>query len=84
MHYKNGREAKVGDKVLVNDNYNWPYTGLLISASPGSMSCNGQVVPLPASGRCVTIGDCLHIDDVGEKPVAQRSGQAPMTAGVGG
>jgi hypothetical protein len=63
MHYKNGREAKLGDQVLVSYN-NAPFIGLLTEANAGSTTCNGKVIPLPINSQVyVTIGDVLHVDD---------------------
>lgn len=71
MHYKNGREAKVGDTV-VNFINNKPHMlGLLIEANPGGTTCNGKVLPAPVNNACyVTIGDCVHIDDIFMNQVA--------------
>lgn len=63
MHYKNGREAKVGDRVVVPNNGK-PFIGLLAEANPGSTTCNGQVIPMPAAVQhYVTLGDILHVED---------------------
>lgn len=65
MHYKNGREAKVGDNV-VNFINGKPYMlGLLVEANAGSTTCNGKVLPAPVNNaHYVTIGDCLHVEDI--------------------
>jgi hypothetical protein len=63
MHYKNGREAKVGDRVVVLNNGK-PLGGVLVEATPGSSSCNGRVVPEPFNASYVTLSDCIHADDV--------------------
>jgi hypothetical protein len=64
MHYKNGREAKIGDTVLAKNWNGQPYTGLVTSITPGSTSCNAVVIPLPVvNGQNVTLGDCLHTED---------------------
>lgn len=67
MHYRNGREAKNGDKVIQIDSYGSVQTvGVLHSAVPGQDYCNGQIsqtAPNPI-GACIV--DCLHIDDVNE------------------
>ena len=66
MHYKNGREAKVGDRVVVLNNGK-PMGGILVEANPGSTSCNGRVVPEPVNSQYVTISDCIHANDVDAK-----------------
>ncbi len=63
MHYKNGREAKIGDRVVVPNNGK-PFIGLLSDTHAGSTTCNGQVIPLPAPVQhYVTIGEILHVED---------------------
>lgn len=65
MHYRNGREAKNGDKVVQIDfQGNISALGVLHSAVPGNDYCNGTLAPLqPGSvGACMV--DCLHVDDL--------------------
>lgn len=73
MHYKNGREAKLGDKILGIDINGNPVGGMLTDAAPGSETCNGAVISTQAIGQnqtTVTLADCLHVDDAftAEKP----------------
>jgi hypothetical protein len=66
MHYRNGREAKNGDKII-QIGYQGVIThlGVLVDAQAGNDYCNGILVPLHnVSGACLV--DCLHIDDVTE------------------
>lgn len=66
MHYRNGREAKNGDKVIQLDGKGTVLgTGILFDATPGNDYCNGSVAPtsyITVSGACLV--DCLHVDDV--------------------
>lgn len=65
MHYRNGREAKNGDKIVqLDSNGQVTAFGVLHSATPGNDYCNGQiaVVQQAATGACMC--DCLHLDDV--------------------
>lgn len=65
MHYRNGREAKNGDKIIQIDHTgNVSAFGTLHSATPGSDYCNGTIAPVQdvRTGACMC--DCLHIDDV--------------------
>lgn len=65
MHYRNGREAKPGDQVvLISDKFAVPVTGVLHSIVPGSQSCNARLALLSPNDPHVTIGNCLHLDDV--------------------
>jgi hypothetical protein len=66
MHYRNGREAKNGDKVvqLSIEGGKIVSLGVLHDATPGNDYCNGSLAPLNPgiSGACMC--DCLHLDDV--------------------
>lgn len=64
MHYRNGREAKNGDKVIQLDGRGKVNAvGVLHDAVAGNDYCNGQIAPLPQqAGACLV--DCLHLDDV--------------------
>lgn len=61
MHYKNGREAKEGDKVfdLVSSQ-----TGILHSTSASCDTCNGRLAVLNNNDPYINIKDCIHADDV--------------------
>jgi hypothetical protein len=76
MHYRNGREAKVGDKVIGKDCSGNPVGGILTSTNAGSTTCNGYVVPMSiieVNHRIVTLGDCLHVDDFAEQPKSEKA-----------
>ena len=64
MHYRNGREAKNGDKIVKLEGGEIVAFGVLHSATPGEDYCNGNiaVVQSPTDYACMV--DCLHIDDV--------------------
>lgn len=65
MHYRNGREAKNGDKVIqlnMGDGGKVIGFGVLFDAVPGNDYCNGRVAPITENGACLC--DCLHIDDL--------------------
>lgn len=77
MHYRNGREAKNGDKVIqlgtcyaedgrtVEGGF-ITSVGVLYDAKPGNDHCNGNLAPIqnPITSACLC--DCLHVDDVAE------------------
>lgn len=69
MHYRNGREAKNGDKVasLFGEPGEITAVGVLRDAVPGNDYCNGYVQqghePSP-SDPVACLCDCLHMDDV--------------------
>ena len=72
MHYRNGREAKNGDKVVSLAGYGTPpvvinAVGILYDAKPGNSYCNGSIASTiggPVVGACLC--DCLHADDLAE------------------
>ncbi len=66
MHYRNGREAKNGDKVIQLGMAGGHVVGagVLYDAKPGNDYCNGMIAPLPHTGACLI--DCMHADDVAE------------------
>lgn len=70
MHYRNGREAKNGDKIVQIGGYGTTVeitsVGILYDAKPGNDYCNGNMAPVqnPITNACLC--DCLHVDDVAE------------------
>ena len=64
MHYKNGREAKNGDKVVWFPFYGAPIIGVLYDATAGNNDCNGYIAVISGNDRCPDLKDCLHYDDV--------------------
>lgn len=75
MHYRNGREAKNGDKIVSFGNCGGSQieaTGILVNAVAGNDHCNGQIVTIhPYGNGTAMVGsaclcDCLHVDDLAE------------------
>lgn len=65
MHYRNGREAKNGDKIIQMDFGSGKVVGLgvLHSAVPGNDYCNGSIATIQqGAGACMV--DCLHLEDI--------------------
>jgi hypothetical protein len=63
MHYKNGREAKNGDKVMIVDGYQKGTSGILYDATVGNDHCNGKLARFVHNDPCPNLKECLHIDD---------------------
>lgn len=64
MHYKNGREAKNGDKVmLLPTSYGNPVVGILYDAIAGNDYCNGKLAPISQSDPMPNLKECLHLED---------------------
>ena len=64
MHYKNGREAHNGDKVMLIPSYGKPFIGILYDAVAGNDACNGNLAPISNNDRMPDLKECLHLDDV--------------------
>lgn len=64
MHYRNGREAKNGDKVVQLNGGGIEAFGVLHSAVHGNDYCNGNIAVIQNTQQYACIVDCLHIDDV--------------------
>lgn len=64
MHYRNGREAKNGDKIVqLGNEGKITGVGILYDAVAGNDYCNGSIAPTNGgNGACLV--DCLHVDDV--------------------
>jgi hypothetical protein len=73
MHYKNGREAKNGDKVFVKPSYGTPYAGILYDAVAGNNDCNGHIAITRPNDPCPDLKECLHVDDVSAAIIADTS-----------
>lgn len=69
MHYKNGRPAKNGDKVIHVRGYGQPpLVGILYDAQAGNNTCNGKLALVGANDPCPNLAECIHVDDIAEKP----------------
>ncbi len=66
MHYRNGREAKNGDKVVQfqMDGASVTAVGVLYDATPGNDYCNGSIAPTQSHPAGACMCDCLHADDL--------------------
>lgn len=73
MHYRNGREAKNGDKIVQiqtiygadgKQSITLMAVGVLYDAKPGNDFCNGSIAPVQQTITGVCMCDCLHVDDV--------------------
>lgn len=67
MHYRNGREAKNGDKVIqlsMGDGARIMAVGVLYDAVPGNDYCNGSIAPIQQAVTGACMCDCLHVDDL--------------------
>lgn len=63
MHYKNGREAKNGDKVILIPGHGSPIIGILYDAVADNDFCNGKIAPIAPNDPCPNLKEVLHLDD---------------------
>ena len=64
MHYRNGREAKNGDKIVSLNGGKIEALGFLVGATAGNSYCNGQIVLAQSLQTGACLCDCVHIDDL--------------------
>lgn len=64
MHYRNGREAKNGDRVVMLGPK--PVIGILYDAVAGNDYCNGRLAMISGNDYYPNLKECLHVDDVPE------------------
>lgn len=68
MHYRNGREARNGDKVIQLSGYSGEVqvigVGVLYDAVPGNNYCNGTIATIQNPVTGAYLCDCLHVDDL--------------------
>ncbi len=78
MHYRNGREAKNGDKIVqLDSNGQVVAFGVLHSATPGNDYCNGAIAPVQQIYTTACMVDCLHVDDVQAMLVEKQLDKRP-------
>ena len=84
MHYRNGRIAANGDKIVqLDDTGVVKAAGVLTGAAPGNDYCNGWISPITmqgapsgdAVGACLC--DCLHVEDLATLIVAAGLDKRP-------
>lgn len=69
MHYRNGRPAKNGDKIVQLGGYGSTAlvtaVGVLYDAkADGGNACNGNIAPIQSIGATACLCDCIHVDDL--------------------
>ena len=68
MHYRNGREAKNGDRIIQIGGYGYgtaiQAVGVLHDARPGNSHCNGNIAPIQNAVTAACLCDCIHADDL--------------------
>lgn len=64
MHYRNGRPASNGDKIVKLEGGKVVAYGVLHSAIAGNDYCNGNIAVVQPANDYACMVDCLHVDDV--------------------
>lgn len=64
MHYANGTEAKVGDRVVGKDACDNPIGGIVVNIWPGTDTCNLNVVITGAPVHTATASECMLAADI--------------------
>jgi hypothetical protein len=86
VHYRNGRAAACGDRVVQISTYydadGKPYPvvtalGVLYDAKPGNDYCNGSIAPVQQAITGACLCDCLHADDVAALLAEKGLGKRP-------
>jgi hypothetical protein len=63
MHYKNGREAKEGDKIISVDYQKRVQVGVVLDLIAGSDTCNATLIRPIGQPWSVNLKDCYHAED---------------------
>lgn len=82
MHYRNGREAKNGDKIVKLEGGKVVSFGVLHSAVPGNDYCNGNIAAIQPPNDYACMCDCLHVDDVAEVLAGKGLDKRPSSASI--
>jgi len=64
MHYRNGRVASNGDRIIQLQDGKITHLGILHDAKPGNDYCNGNIAPVHTQDAMACMCDCLHIEDL--------------------
>lgn len=70
MHYKNGRPAKPGDKII---HLGSGQSGILHSPNAQSNTCNARLGEINQTDPWITVGECLHVEDIAAASIPDAS-----------
>lgn len=80
MHYRNGREAQNGDKVVLLPSWGPPIIGILYDAAAGNDYCNGKIAPVNPNDPSPNLKECLRLDDALEAIASYPPAAEPPVA----
>lgn len=66
MHYRNGRPAQNGDKIIRLNGGNIEAFGVLYGAVEGNDYCNGDIAVIQSTKEYACMCDCLHVEDLAQ------------------
>ena len=78
MHYRNGREAKNGDKIVNLEGGKIVAFGVLHSVTSGNEYSCGNIAVIQSHNDYACMCDCLHVDDVAELLATKGLHQRPF------
>lgn len=76
MHYKNGRLAKNGDKVVLIPTSGPSMAGILYDAQAGNDYCNGRIAITHQSDPCPNLKEVLHAEDIAKADIPDSTVKA--------
>ncbi len=77
MHYKNGRVAKNGDKVVLIQPNGQLSAGILYNATPGNDTCNGRIAQIRSSDAYPDLREVMHADDIAAATIPDSTPPLP-------
>ena len=77
MHYRNGRPALNGDKIVKLEGGKIVSFGVLHSATVGNDYCNGNIAVVQNANDYACMVDCLHVDDLAKLITDAGLGKRP-------
>ena len=69
MHYKNGRDAKNGDQVVMANHGTVAVSGILHGAIAGIDACNGSIRQVNGVDHYANLSECVHIEDIAKATI---------------
>ena len=81
MHYKNGRPAQNGDRVILLPSGQTPaFAGILYNATTGNDACNGRIAITSPNDPYPDLRNVLHADDVAAATIPDSTVPKPNAA----
>lgn len=62
-HYRNGVEARVGDRIVARGCCGESIAGVIVEIFPGATTCNAQILLFGQPRYSVTLSDAMLLED---------------------